>query len=258
MSNDTTTTDVPADDLDPLIRMLDVADAVPGAADLRARSYELLGIAPGVSVVDVGCGTGRAVAEMNERGAHALGVDAGKHMIAEGRRRWPRLDLRVGDACHLSLPDGAVGAYRADKVYHELDDPAKALVEASRVLTPAGRIVLIGQDWDGFIIDSDTPAITRTIVHARADTVPNPRVARAYRTLLLEAGFQDVSVEVRTGVFTDATMLPMLSGIADAVCATGTIDREQADTWIAEQTARAGAGRLFLAIPIFLAAARRA
>ncbi|WP_205826031.1 methyltransferase domain-containing protein [Microbispora catharanthi] len=248
---------VPTEDLNPLIRLLDVADASAGAAALRARSYELLHIAPGVRAVDVGCGTGRAVAEMNERGAEAVGIDASVQMIDEGRRRRPDLDLRVGDAYELSLPDGSVAAYRADKVYHELDDPAKALGEAFRVLTPGGRIALIGQDWESFIIDSDTPAITRTIVQARADTVPNPRAARRYRNLLLDAGFEDVAVEVRTGIFTDATMLPMLSGIAEGASAAGALDREQADMWTAEQATRAKAGRLFLAIPLFLASAGR-
>ncbi|MEV4325426.1 methyltransferase domain-containing protein [Microbispora rosea] len=248
---------VPAEDLNPLIRLLDAADASPGAAALRARTYELLHIAPGIPAVDVGCGTGRAVAEMSERGTEAIGIDASVQMIDEGRRRRPDLDLRVGDAYELSLPDGSVAAYRADKVYHELDDPAKALGEAFRVLTPGGRIALIGQDWESFIIDSDTPTITRTIVQARADMVPNPRAARRYRNLLLDAGFEDVSVEVRTGIFTDATMLPMLSGIAEGAFAAGALDREQASRWIAEQAARAKAGRLLLAIPLFLASARR-
>ncbi|MEU8149944.1 hypothetical protein [Nonomuraea sp. NPDC048901] len=56
---------------------------------------------------------------------------------------------------------------------------------------PGGRIVLIGQDWDTLVIDSDDPALTRTIVHARADQVTSPRAARSYRNLLLDAGFED-------------------------------------------------------------------
>ena len=58
---------------------------------------------------------------------------------------------------------------------HVLDDPARAAGEARRVLAPGGRIVLIGQDWDTFVIDADDAALTRTIVHARADLVPTPR-----------------------------------------------------------------------------------
>lgn len=64
-------------------------------------------------------------------------------------------------------------------------------------------------------------------------------------------------MEVRSGVFTDATMLPMLSGIAEGACSAGAISREQADAWITEQTRRGQAGRLFLAIPLFVAAAHR-
>jgi SAM-dependent methyltransferase len=41
---------------------LDAADRLPGARELRALSYDLLGGAE--SVVDVGCGAGRAVAEL--------------------------------------------------------------------------------------------------------------------------------------------------------------------------------------------------
>ena len=96
------------------------------------------------------------------------------------------------------------------------------------MLAPGGRIVLIGQDRDTFIIDADDEALTRTIVHARADTVPAPRAARRYRNLLLDAGFREPSVEVHTGVFTSAAMMPMLAGLANGACASGAVSREQA------------------------------
>jgi SAM-dependent methyltransferase len=240
-----------------LVRILDAADAMPGASALRARSYDLLDVAPGQVVVDVGCGTGLAVAELAGRGAWVVGVDVSEPMITLARRRWPGLDFRLGTAGELPLADGAVAGYRADKVFHELADPALALAEAWRVLVPRGRIVLVGQDWDAFVIDSDDPGLTRTIVHARADMIANPRAARRYRTLLLDAGFQDVTIEVNTAVFTDMTMLPMLTGLADAACASGAISRAQAERWTAEHTQRAQAGRLFVAVPLFLAVGER-
>lgn len=52
-------TSTPADDpARALISLLDTADALPGAAELRARSYDLLNPSCGTCVVDVGCGTG--------------------------------------------------------------------------------------------------------------------------------------------------------------------------------------------------------
>src|SRR5215207_1558468 len=110
-------------DSDTLIRVLDAADTLPGAARLRARTYELLRLAPGATVVDVGCGTGRAVAELAGRGASAIGVDLDPAMLAAAHARFPDIDVRAADAADLPLPDGQARGYRAEKVYHVLPAP---------------------------------------------------------------------------------------------------------------------------------------
>jgi ubiquinone/menaquinone biosynthesis C-methylase UbiE len=244
-------------DTDALIRQLDAAEAIPAAARLRARSYQLLRLPTDATVVDVGCGTARAVAELADHAAHAIGVDLDPAMLAAARRRFPGIDLRAADAAELPLGDGQAHGYRADKVYHVLPDPLAALAEARRVLVPGGRIALVGQDWDTLAIDSDRPELTRRIVHARADTLPHPRIARAYRNLLLDAGFHDVDLEVHTVVFTGPAMLPMPVGHATAAHQAGAITRDEADNWISEQTRRAANDRLLVALPMFLATGTR-
>jgi SAM-dependent methyltransferase len=112
-----------ASEVDALIRMLDAADDRPDAIALRARSYELLlsspilsspnvptgtrpepepgvGVGVGTSdgpgpLADVGCGSGRAVAELSSRGARTIGVDLSERMVAVARRRWPEADDRL-------------------------------------------------------------------------------------------------------------------------------------------------------------------
>ena len=227
-----------------LLAVLDAVDAQPAAVELRSRSYELLGDLTGRTVVDAGCGGGRAVAEMAERGARAVGVDLDPEMIAVARERWPAGEFQVGDACELPLETGSVSGYRADKVLHTLDDPPRAVAEARRVLVPGGRAVLVGQDWDAIVIDSDNPEATRRLIHTKADTLPSPRVARSYRNLLLDAGFTDPVVEVHTGVFTDDTALAVLHRITDD------------ESWLAEQAERARTNRIFVAVPLFLVAAQ--
>ncbi|MFD8035429.1 methyltransferase domain-containing protein [Streptomyces sp. NPDC059717] len=254
MAKETEQTQDPTDDL---IALLDGADRLPGAVELRSRSFDLLGLRPGAFVVDMGCGAGRAVAELAERGVKAIGVDPDERMIAVARSRWPASDYRIAKASELPLADASMDGLRADKVFHELAEPERALAEAYRVLAPGGRIVLIGQDWDTFIIDSDDPALTRTIVHARADLIVGPHAARRYRNLLLEASFGQVTVEVHTGVLTGSATLPLLTGLAEGACSAGAITPEQADTWGAEQRQRACTDRLFLALPMFVAAATR-
>lgn len=205
--------------------------------------------------MDVGCGAGRAVAELAARGVKAVGVDPDVRMIRIARERWPDADFRVAGAYGLPLPDHTMGGYRADKVFHELAEPDRALAEACRVLAPGGRVVMVGQDWDTFVVDSDEPALTRAIVQARADRVTAPRSARRYRNLLLDAAFADVTVEVHTGILTGPATLPMLTGLAEGAHTAGAVTRERADTWIAEQRTRAETDRLFLALPMFAAAA---
>jgi ubiquinone/menaquinone biosynthesis C-methylase UbiE len=244
-------------DTSTLMRGLDAAERMPAAAQLRARSYQLLRLPPGATAVDVGCGTGLAVAELAEHATHAIGVDLDPAMLAAARGRFPGIDVRAADAIGLPLGDGQAHGYRADKLYHILPDPHAALAEARRVLAPGGRIVLVGQDWDATVIDSGQPELTRRIVQARADTVPHPRIARAYRNLLLDAGFHDVDVEAYTAVFTDAVMLPIVVGHATAALQTRAISGDEAERWVSEQTRRADDDRLLFALPLFLAAATR-
>jgi ubiquinone/menaquinone biosynthesis C-methylase UbiE len=304
-----------------LLARLDRADVLPGAGELREATYELLRCRPGDRVLDVGCGGGRAVAELCGRGVRAVGVDRDPGMLAAARARsagrsarsvspptaargsagepsgdhgWsrpgavpvpgrrpagPPVSARTpageppasartpvgepavaagfveADLLRLPFPDGEFHGYRADKVLHELADPAAAVAEAWRVLAPGGRVVLCGQDWDTLVLDSDRPALTRAIVHARADTIAGPRAARQYRTLLVDAGFTEVAVEVRTMVDTGGGLRPLLDGLAAAARDAGVATPAQIEAWLAEQSARAGAGRFFLAVPIFVASA---
>jgi SAM-dependent methyltransferase len=214
---------------------LEAADALPQFAAIRRRTYELLRPYRG-KILDLGCGTGRAVAELVEDGADAIGLDPDEGARVIARERRPGLDIRDGTA------DGELGGYRADKVLHLVPDPAGAVAEARRVLAPGGRIVLSGQDWDGVMIDADDGDLTRRLVQARADGIPHPRIARRHRTLLVDAGFTDPQLEVHTAIFTGPEALPMLASY-------------DTDGWLDEQRRRAASGRLTVAVPFFLASA---
>ncbi|GAB3873955.1 hypothetical protein GCM10029964_015130 [Kibdelosporangium lantanae] len=164
-------------------------------------------------------------------------------MVAVARERWSA-EFHVGDAYDLPFETGEVAGYRADKVLHLVDDPARAMAEARRVLAPGGRAVLLGPDWDMIGVESDDPGTTRRLVHAKADTFPGPRIARGYRNLLLDAGFTDPVVEVHTIVFTDEVGLALVRRISDD------------EGWLAEQAEREREGRLLVAVPTFVVAAQ--
>jgi SAM-dependent methyltransferase len=238
--------------------MLLAFDRRPDSVRLRQRSYELLQAGPGSRVVDVGCGAGTAVAELAAIGVDAVGIDAAEEAITFAREHHPDCRFEVGDAHRLPFPDESLDGYRAEKLYHALDDPDKACADAHRVLVPGGRIVLLGQDWEFYAIDSDHPAVTSAILAAGADEMVHGRVARRYRNLLLDTGFDDVSCEVHTAVLTDpALALFTATRLATGAVRAGTVSEEQADAWLGDQRRRADRDRLFVAMPLFLATGRR-
>ncbi|MGE6738178.1 methyltransferase domain-containing protein [Streptomyces sp. NPDC059900] len=205
--------------------------------------------------MDIGCGAGRAVSELAGHGVHAVGADPDPRMLAAARKRWPRAEFRQAGAEDLPFADASLDGYRADKVFHLLRKPGRAVQEARRILRPGARIVLVGQDWDAIMIDSDDAKLTRTIVRARADLLAAPRAGRQYRSLLLDGGFDDVTVKVHTSVFTDPAMLSLLTRLTEPARSSGAVGRDQADRWLAEQSRRAATGHLLIALPFFVAAA---
>ncbi len=222
------------------------------------HSYELLDAHPGEGLVNVGCGTGRVVTELTERGIQAIGVDSSEHMISVARLRFPQGDFRLAAAEALPFEDGVLDGYRAERLYQHLNDPARALVEARRVLAPGGRIVLVDQGYDMWAIDADDEVLTRALMRAQSDAITNRWMGRRYHNLLLNAGFIEVAIEVKTGIFTDHAQVSFfLESTTNAGVAGGVVTRAQADAWLAEQARRGEVGRFFVAIPLFLASGRR-
>ncbi|WP_246843452.1 methyltransferase domain-containing protein [Allokutzneria sp. NRRL B-24872] len=196
-------------------------------------------------MLDVGCGTGHAVAELASLGARPIGVDVS---LSFAREWFPACDFREGKAESLPVDSSTVDCYRAQRLYHLLAEPEKALAEARRVLVPSGRIILIGQEYDLWALDSDDPDLTRSLMRAHAQRMSTPRGALKYRALLLDNGFTDVHVEVQTAVHTDyAAVAPLVSQIAAG-----------ADGWLAEQASRGSRGRFLAVLPMFLVVGVRA
>jgi ubiquinone/menaquinone biosynthesis C-methylase UbiE len=239
------------------IAFLDEIERLPQSIALRERSYELLQGQPGEQAIDVGCGTGRAVAELSVRDIYTIGIDISQHMLATAHSRFPDQDFRLASAMSLPFVDGSLNLYRSERVYQYLAQPEEALLEARRVLAPGGRIVLLDPDADMWAIDADDQDTTRVLIRAMSDTIANRWSGRRYHNLLLDTGFVDVTVEVKTAIFTEYRHAPQLPGMASVAVAAGLLTQEKADAWLAEQQHRAVSGRFLMAMPIFLASARR-
>lgn len=96
----------------------------------------------GCRVLDVGCGTGRLLSLLAERGAVGSGVEVAPEMVAVARRANPQTDIRQGTAEDLPFDDATFDLVVVCLAYHHLDSPEQFLAEAARVLVPDGRLVV--------------------------------------------------------------------------------------------------------------------
>ncbi len=91
------------------------------------------------TLVDLGCGSGRALVWNRDLGAYQVGIDVSPYFAREARED---IDLVLGDLRRLPFGDGSFSAAYALDVFEHLSREALdgVLREAARVLAPGGRV----------------------------------------------------------------------------------------------------------------------
>lgn len=230
----------------------------------KPLSFELLELAEGDAVLDVGCGDGedaRALA-LRYRGVAVAGVDASEEKIAEAQRLtlglpWP-VEFRVADAHRLPFEDGSFDACRADRVFHHLEDPAAALAELVRVARPGARIVVSETDFDTFLVDGPPRELTRRVLEGFCRSLPHPWLGRRLPALFRQAGLGGVEVHPYTAVVTEyEDEVLHLRERAERAREAGGVTAEEAAAWLAEVEAAAREERFLCALTVFTVRGRR-
>ena len=99
----------------------------------------------GGTALELGCGQGAGIELILDRfGAdRVIGFDLDEAMVARARRRLAGrsdVDVRVGDAVAIDLPDASVDAVFDFAIIHHVPDWQTAVGEIRRVLRPGGRL----------------------------------------------------------------------------------------------------------------------
>ena len=105
----------------------------------QATAFALMPDVRGLTALDVGCGSGRYLQELDSRGAVAFGLDLSMPMLKRARRqsaRVARADLRVLPFNAMTIDLAICGLALGDVAELEL-----ALGEIARVLRPGGRAI---------------------------------------------------------------------------------------------------------------------
>jgi ubiquinone/menaquinone biosynthesis C-methylase UbiE len=111
-------------------------------------------------VLDIGCGTGRFLAQLGEI-AKAWGVDRSPEMLEVARARAGGAGLKLGSAEELPFKDGWFERATMWLVAHLVDRP-RAFTEARRVLEPGGRFAVATFDpsyFDSFWLNELFPSM---------------------------------------------------------------------------------------------------
>ena len=114
------------------------------------RMAAVSGVDEGMTVADIGTGTGFVAAGIAPRVGRVIAMDNSSAMLDVARRnladlRIPNVELLEGDIQSLPLKDDSVDAAFANMVLHHAEDPAAMLREMARVVSPGGVVAIVDE-----------------------------------------------------------------------------------------------------------------
>jgi ubiquinone/menaquinone biosynthesis C-methylase UbiE len=223
----------------------------------RRRAREV--VRTGDRIVDLGCGIGSdtmMLADLAGASGEAMGVDRSARLIGVARQRASdrgyAATFRVGDACALEEADRRFDVVWIERLLVHLQDPASAVREAFRLLSPGGRLVVQEFDYAGLIIDSDDPELTDRVVARCATMGASPRTARALVRLARQTGFEETTYEATLHAMPTFALMDSMLGLGSclrALVANREVTAARAEAWVAFLREATAAGTFVGSVP---------
>jgi ubiquinone/menaquinone biosynthesis C-methylase UbiE len=218
---------------------------------MRPTTLDLLrrvGIQPGMTCLEVGCGGGDLACDMAQMVGLAgkivaTDIDEKKLEIAAQETQAQQLnnvEFRLADIME-SDPGTSFDLVHARFLLTHLANPAQALARMRQALRPGGVVVIEDIDFRGHFSHPETAALARyvelyteTVRRRGADANIGPRLP----ALLREAGFENVRMNVVQPAGSDGEVKLLnpltMENIADAVLAEGLAPADEVDRLVAE------------------------
>ena len=171
-----------------------------------------VGLRPGQSVIDLGCGPRGILDLLAERvspGGRVVGVDADTAHIAmaaefAAARGLNGVEVMAADARHTGLPSGSFDLVHTRTLLVNIPEPARVVAEMVRLARPGGVVAAMEPDSEYELCYPAHPAITRfreifPVVLARNGA--DPHIGRRVPELFRQAGLAEVEVEATVRVY---------------------------------------------------------
>jgi ubiquinone/menaquinone biosynthesis C-methylase UbiE len=156
-------------------------------------------LAPGMAVLDCGCGPGTIALDFAEIVApgEVWGIDLDASYVRRAQelteeRKLTNIHFRQGSVYELPFPDQSMDAVFASTVLAHLSQPLAALAEIKRVLKPGGVIGIRDADVIGTLIAPASPAVEESmalLAQLMQAYGGSPTMGRELRPLFHQAGF---------------------------------------------------------------------
>lgn len=115
-----------------------------GPTPARNRAaIEILGLAEGDRLLDIGCGRGSGIALALQAGAVVAGVDTDPNMVRQASTAHPTAEVVNGGVEALPFGEGVFTAAMAVSNFHHWNDRTRGVSEVHRVLAPSGRVLIL-------------------------------------------------------------------------------------------------------------------
>ena len=157
-------------------------------------------------LLDLGCWVGFLLAEAEERGWEAVGVEPSLFASAYARERL-ELDVRTGDLLTTPLPTGHFDAIVMGDVIEHLPQPADALERMAALLRPGG-IAWMALPNAGSLVARGLRARWWSVIPTHVQFFTR----RSIRTLLERAGWTVLTIETAPKAFSVRYYLERIGG----------------------------------------------
>jgi ubiquinone/menaquinone biosynthesis C-methylase UbiE len=185
------------------------------ADELAADSAYLLdgvGLRPGDSAIDVGCGPRGVIELLAERvspGGRVVGLDGDPAHVAMASelvvdKALHGVQIVCADARQSGLEPGTFDLAHARTLLITLPEPEEVLAEMVRLVRPGGWVVGMEPDTGVALCYPAYPAFDRlcqifTVAFSRNGA--DPQIGRRMAELYRRAGLEEITVEARAGVY---------------------------------------------------------